>query len=225
MSRAEHFPQTERTWLLSLLGGDPADVRTAHRRIMEIYAGPLEVYAQAVMRRRSEDAKEIVHGFFVSRLARLDYIARWNPQTMRLSRWLMNGLCFYMRERKRERSAPMSLEETAEIAAPVADLAPAIDREFAASVVRDALRQAERLCESQGLAAHWRVFLEHQVRGRSYRDLESEFGARESRLAIMCRTATKRFVEAVRTVLRLDGASESLVTSEVRAMIGHLDES
>lgn len=220
---SDHFPETQRSWLFDHLAGGPDGVREVHRHIMEVYAAPLEIYARAVLRGRG-DAKETVHGFFASRLGRADYLERWDPAKMRLRRWLMNGLCFYLRERRRDREAEQPLDEDAELTAPEIDQAAALDRAFAIGVVRTALEEASRLSSEQNIAEHWRIFVEHSVNGRSYKDLAIEFGQSESRLAIMARTASRRFIEAVRHVLRLDGASESAVAEEVRALIGVVDD-
>ena len=99
----DHFPTTERTWIVerieaNIKGGiNEAPVchdgaSALRRHVMERYAASLRVYAQGSSFRWLDDADSLVNGFFVSRLARPEYLAQWIASAMPLRRFLANGL-------------------------------------------------------------------------------------------------------------------------------------
>ena len=76
-SSSDPFPPTHRTWLDRHLAAGDGERLEVVRHVMEVYAGPLEAYLRHSRFRDVEDPVEVVHGFFVDRLERSDYLARW----------------------------------------------------------------------------------------------------------------------------------------------------
>ncbi|MFM1868656.1 MAG: hypothetical protein RL591_2064, partial [Planctomycetota bacterium] len=104
--RADHFPTTQLTTLLSelrTLHGDDAHMRLAET-IMRRYAEPLAIYARGSTLREIAEPDELVHGYFAYALADATFLDRYLASGMRLRRWLMNGLLLHARSVIRDRS-------------------------------------------------------------------------------------------------------------------------
>ena len=89
----------------------------------------------------------------------------------------------------------------------------------AVGLVRQAMELAEKECIEAGLGEHWRVFVRHHVDGRSYEELQSEFGLDEKRFKVMSRTAGNKFKASLRDLIRWRGASEEDVDIEIRNLM------
>lgn len=113
MSEArQHFPDTERTFVLDQL--EAGCGRDLASYVMRVYYEPLCIYSRATSYRDLGEAEEIVAGFFASRLSDPTWLDRWRAESCRrpmpLRRWLLNGLCFYMREEARRRRRDRRIE-------------------------------------------------------------------------------------------------------------------
>lgn len=99
----EHFPETHHTFVLEALDGGRDRELASH--VMLVYYRPLCAYFRATTYRALGEAEEIVGGFFASRLSDPTWLARWRAESearqVPLRRWLLNGLCFYLREESR----------------------------------------------------------------------------------------------------------------------------
>jgi hypothetical protein len=89
---------------------------------MEVYYEPLCIYCRATSYRTLGEPEEIVGGFFASRLSDPTWIARWRDESrarsMPLRRWLLNGLCFYMREEARRQRRARLLADAGVVLGP-----------------------------------------------------------------------------------------------------------
>jgi hypothetical protein len=214
------FPTTASTWIgLKLIEGDEGRAEV-NRHIMTVYAWPLEVYSRGFADPAVGEPAEVVQGFFAERLERRDFLASWQASGLRLRRWLMNGFCYYIQElyrSKKKESRWKDLPE--EIPANGPSPAEILDRAFVISTIRCALHRAGELCEAEGLAPHWRVFLGHFYNGLPYGNLVGDLGVNPARAAVMARTAARRFQEALREILLRDGVAQEDLDGEIQTLL------
>ena len=215
------FPATLHTWIDDQLqrGGDGR--RAVNAYLMATYAWPLRVYYLGSSARWLGEPDEIVNGFLADRLGRNDFMAGWQASGLRLRRWLINGFCFYLREeiRRRRRGAIRKDAANDDALTFSGDPARAFEAASVCAFVRRALDLAESACRAADLEPHWAVFREHHLNGRPFQVLADERGLSAGRAAVMCRTATRRFREALREVVWRDGVPDGEVDDEIRRML------
>ena len=218
--KPDAFPKTMGTWIDKQLqeGSVGRDVVNSH--IMSVYAHPLKIYFLGSSMRTLGEPDDMVDGFFVSRLERNSYFDQWKESGLRLRRWLMNGFLFYLREelRRQKRDGKSSLGQ--EPVTPAVDnVDNDFDRAWAVAMVRDAWADAASTCEQEGLGDHWRLFIRHHLDGLPYKQFVEEFDVTPSQAAVMVRTATSRFKNAVRMRILLDGVHEDDVDGELQRLM------
>lgn len=222
MSR-DVFPQTLNPtwWDARLERGDEASLREARNHIMTIYAEPLKAYFLGSSFREMGEADDIVQGFFSDRLARPDYLRQWRASGKKLRRWLMNGLCFYLRECIREENQrdATGTHALAEMAGNEDNQSKAMDLAFLRSVVQSSLAVARADCAERGLSAHWDYFYSYYLEGRSCEDLAKEHSLDRDRMWVMIRTGQRRFAKAVRDHLAEDGVRADQIDSEIQSLL------
>lgn len=219
MESESAYPETRRTWLVAQLQAGDAERVAAQRCLMELYAEPLRRTAQARFRIATEEALDLVHGFFVSRWSRADYFHEWQRSGLRLRNWLWNGLDYYRREdARRTRRAP--------IQAPMPDLADPnatnpgdeLERNFAIALVQAAMRHAEAECQAAGFATHWSVFAARAA-GRTMPAIAAEFGITVNQAQVRLRAPQRRFVAALTDLLVADGVPRAEVPRAIAELI------
>ncbi len=222
MSR-DAFPQTLNPtwWDIRLEGGDEASMRELRNHIMTIYAEPLKAYYYGSSFREMGDADDIVQGFFSDRLSRPDYLRQWRSSGKKLRRWLMNGLCFYLREciHKENQRDATGTHALAELAASDETQSQAMDLAFLRSVVQSALETARKECSERGLVDHWEYFYAYHLQGRSCDDLAAQHSIDRDRMWVMIRTGQRRFAKAVRDHLAEDGVRADQIDAEIQSLL------
>ncbi len=222
MSR-EAFPQTlNPTWWDARLNvGDEASLTEARNHIMLVYSDPLKAYFTGSSFREMGDADEIVHGFFADRLSRPDYLRQWRASGKRLRRWLMNGLCFYLRECIRDENLrdATGTHALVELASADPTESRAMDVAFLQSVVQHALASSRADCAARNLQEHWEYFHAYHLLGRSCDDLAAEHGVDHDRMWVMIRTGQRRFAKALRDHLAEDGVRADQIDDEIRDLL------
>lgn len=218
------FPRTHNTWIGRKLLEGVAGRNELNRHVMEVYADPLRVYFLGTPDRRHAEAEEVVEGFFADRLARGDFFDDWKMSGLRLRRWLMNGLGFYLKELRRarkrgNRSQALDEERDAPLEDSSKDVEREMDRAFAIAIVRQALGESRRACAAKGLERHWEVFYRHYYQGQGYGEFAPEFGVEAAKASDMARTAAGRFRDAMRDLLASDGALESEIDQEIEMLL------
>ena len=128
-----------------------------------------------------------------------------------LRRWLCNALCFYLKELRRQRRRDGRAGELPhEPPAPSENPERAMDRAFIAEIVQRAVTMARDQCARDDLSQHFEVFEQHHLLGRSHQAIGREFDITPARAAVMTRTATKRFRDALRELVSRDTPIENL---------------
>jgi len=217
--KRDSFPATQRGWLVAQLGQGSQGISRINAYVMETYTEPLGNYVAGSSFRSLGTPKDLVSGFFASRLAQSAYFEKWIASGLPLRRWLINGFLFFLQEearrRKAERIDTFSGESSVE---PVADATSAgdeFDRVWAASMVRSAASSARDRCVQEGFETHWDMFEKHFVGGASYADIAESFSVTGGQAASMVRTASIRFRQAVVDLLLKDGATEDELDDEI----------
>ncbi len=221
--KRDSFPATQRGWLVAQLAQGSAGVSRINAYVMETYTEPLSNYVAGSSFRSLSTPKDLVSGFFASRLAQTAYFEKWIDSGLPLRRWLINGFLFFLQEearrRKSERVDTLSGASSIE---PIADAKSAgeeFDRVWAASMVRSAAGTARDRCIQEGFETHWDMFEKHFVGGASYADIAESFKVSGGQSASMVRTASIRFRQAVVDLLLKDGATEDELDDEIARLM------
>ncbi len=180
--KRDAFPRTQRTWINGKLASGDTGLNEVRRHIMDVYPDPLCEFLENRKRLEREDAEDAVQGFLASRLARKDYFKKWQEKWeengMPLRWWLLSGLEYFLGEElKQERRAYKTLRPSSPTDArtlssswTAQDVTEEFDRAVGVSIVRVALNRAREICESTGLLPRWRIFCEHFLEGRPYKE-------------------------------------------------------
>ncbi len=225
MSKNEHFPETQLTWIQRHLEGGQRD--EVNRHVMESYGEPLRIYLNGHHLKWMGEADDLINGFFESRLSREDWFEKWRDSGRRLRHWIVTSFgSHYLKEQQRKviderkrRGEPLPPAIEADEESPD----EAMDAAFARSIVKTAQNEARAKCDASGLGEHFRVFERHEIDGAPYADLAEELGLDPSRVRRMLRTAKEKFHETLRDLVRreLPGAyvTESQVDEELRILM------
>ena len=215
------FPQTMSTWIDDRLGEGSEGREALNRHVMSVYADPLRVYYLGTSyRRQLGDPDDVIQGFFASRLDRPDFLEKWSGSGLKLRRWLMNALLFYLREQIKQNKLRSTRHPPLDLMAEPGDDAPDEgDAAWAVSVVRSACVATAAACEAVDQKAHWDLFFLHRMRGRSYLSLAQEFDITPKRASVMVRTVERKFRDQVRRSIMIDGVPEDQVDGEIRHLL------
>jgi DNA-directed RNA polymerase specialized sigma24 family protein len=200
------FPDTDRTWIRTSLAAGSRERAVVQEHLMQVYGAPLQQLCRTILRMSAEDAVDVVHGFFASRLARDDYLAGWERSGERLRLWLWRGLRFHAKEYARylrRLPATADLPDGPDDAA--TDPGREMDRAFAAAIVRAATEIAGQRCAEDGFPDHWRVWHARYAEGRTLREIADELRVTPNRAVVMLRAPTRRFRAALTEILVRDG--------------------
>jgi hypothetical protein len=219
MSQNVHFPDTQHSWISWKLQLGVEGREEVMRHIMGVYALPLQSFVPRAFPWIREEPMEIVCGFFSSRVDNPAYLQRWHESGLRLRTWLMKGCSYYCREHHRTQARLRTGKDLPDRAHGGDDPVREYERSVACCIIRSALVEGAQMCEAQGLTSHWKLFLGHHRDGAPYTDLVRDLGVTPGRAAVMARTASKRFADSLRRLLRRDGVSEEELASEMRSLL------
>ncbi len=239
MAAIDHFPPTD-PHLPEEFDKGAEGQEWVRRHIMEVYAKHLVPYFRkhSLARYFDEEPRDVVNGFFIDRLHKPEWI-KTGLERKRQGKffrwWLTKGFTYYLQEQAREKFNALDQRSQAELRdifdrlkegrqTPEEDAA---QREFNRSVIVDRVRQAlgvaESRCRDEGLATHWQVFMLHVQDGLPYSEVHARLGIGEgNKGAKMVETAKARFLDALATVLKLEGIEPSHAKEELRSMLEDL---
>ena len=217
---AELFEPTPRTAMAELL--DSQRRGEVVEFLMKAYYAPLAAYLSATSFRSLGEPRDVIAGFFASRLSREEWLEAWRASGLRLRRWLVNGLLFYCREeiRRRRRGAAETVPDES-IPASADD---EFERNYAQFTVRQSFEAGRLQCEAEGFARHWELFVRHHVDGRTYEQLAGESGLTVGQVNGMVRTAGLRFRKAISERLLRDGAEPGDLDREIGRLLDSLSK-
>lgn len=224
-TREDAFPSTRYTLLGRLLREGPEGVMEARRHIMEVYEPPLRTYYAGTSfyrnhRRELGEVDDVVRGFFADRLSRDHFLYDWLLSRRPLRFWLITALKHHLFEQL-DAKARHDRDRRARPARVERDDGPeaAYHRELALWMVREAVRRGQERCEANRRAEHWRIAMDHQLRGRRFRELGEELGLSEQRVKVMARTGANAFKAALREVVAWPGATPPEIDREIRDLM------
>jgi DNA-directed RNA polymerase specialized sigma24 family protein len=218
------FPTTHATWIAEQLARGADGRAEVHDHIMRRYAAPLRAYVLGSSLRTLDDADALVNGFFVTRLSRGDYIARWRESSLPLRRWLVNGLLLHARERLREqRKASGGCDGCAcgTGCAPVDSIAlepsafEQFERAWSRALLGDACSLAQRELVAEGDGEAWEVFRRHYLDGLEYADIGLQLRITAAEARTCARRASYRFERALRQLLEDEGVARDDLDEEI----------
>lgn len=222
-SDRQYFPETQIGWIEQRLGEGRTGQSQVNEHIMQVYYRPLQYYYLGLKGLRNlGEPDDIVNGFFADRLSRNDFMPKWRESGLKLRRWLMNGLHFYLKERiraqSRDRNASGQVEEL-QVAVEPANPEGDFEREFANALVAEALKRVQDVCTKKGLDDHWDIFVRHHYHGESYKDFAHEYRVEPVRASVMARTVRDRFRATIRELLIDDGVKPNDIENEIRSLM------
>jgi hypothetical protein len=221
MSRHDHFPTTEATWIVDRLAESEGGARELRETLMERYREPLLVYVRGSTLRELGEADELVHGFFAHFFADLRNLERWAESGTRLRRWMMNGLVLHARGLRRDAARN---RETAGLSgiAPRAASEPSAEQAFEAAWARSLLSDAATAVQSElvaeSRAASWEVFRRHILEGEPYASCCPPLGLTPDDGRTATRMVSMRIRRTLRELLLQEGAREDEIATEQRML-------
>lgn len=213
------FPATMNSWIDGRLLDGVRGRQEVNRHVMDVYAFPLKVYFMGTRDRWLGEPEDVVQGFFASRLSKGEFFQNWRASGLRLRHWLINGFCFYLKELRRAKKR--ALPNTSSYSDPEDDdpgPRQAFDRAYIVSLVREALKRSQNVCELEGLGVHFEVFVRHFYQGQAYGDFAKDLGVDAARAAVMARTARSKFQATLRGMINQDGTGSD-IDEEIRALL------
>ena len=223
MSQAE-FPTTHATWIAAQIARGDAGRAEVHDHVMRRYAGPLRAYVLGSALRTLDDADALVNGFFVTRLSRGDYLAKWQESRLPLRRWLVNGLLLHDRERMRElRKNSGGCEgcacgtgcESVDAIGLEPSAFEGFERAWSRALLGDACALAQRELVAEGDGDAWEVFRHHYLDGLEYADISLQLRITAAEARTRARRASYRFERALRQLLEDEGVARDDLDEEI----------
>ena len=221
MSRHDHFPTTEATWIVDRLAESDGGARELRETLMERYREPLLVYVRGSTLRELGEADELVHGFFAYFFADLRNLERWAESGTRLRRWMMNGLVLHARGLRRDAARN---RETADLSgiAPRAASEPSAEQAFEAAWARSLLSDAATAVQAElvaeGRVASWEVFRRHIIDGEAYAVCCPPLGLTADDGRTATRMVSLRIRRTLRELLLQEGTPDGEIAGELRAL-------
>ncbi len=187
---------------------------------MDVYRECLSLYLERSSYRGGQDPDDVVQGFFASRLSRTDFLLKWSESGKRLRHWLVNGLVFYMREKRRERRRDREhMVDELEVEDPGEAPEAEVDRAYRTAVVQYALRTAETQCREKDQCRHWQIFIRHRTDGETYPVIAADLGITAAEAAVLARTAERRFIRAVRETVQRELPPREGIDQAIRDLL------
>ncbi len=229
--KKQHFPETSYGLFKEELGRGEEGRKVINQHVMSVYYRPLQYYFRGLKgHHRIGEPEDVINGYFADRLDRPDFFAKWElkrrEKGILLRRWLMNGLHFYLKEliRKKNHGESGLPEEELISNDEMPDSTSEYDRQFAHSLVDEALKLVKKYCEEKELNPHWEIFIRHHVKEEAYKDFCQEYDVDPVRASVMARTVRDWFRRKVEQLLIEDGVSPRNVQNEIRDLLSRLRE-
>jgi RNA polymerase sigma factor (sigma-70 family) len=229
------FPATRLSVVLSLRSDDAEERQRAFERLVALYWKPLYKYVRIKWSRSSEDAQDLVQGFFAVALER-ETLAAFDPSRASLRtflRLLVDRYASNQRKaagRKKRGGGSVALDfeaaerELARVASSSPDPEELLRREWVRALLGDCLVRLREELRGAGREHQLRVFeamdLEDGDARPSYRELAERLGVTETKVTNDLSAARRRFRVIVLETLREVTASEEEFRAEARAVLG-----
>jgi RNA polymerase sigma factor (sigma-70 family) len=231
----ERFPATRLSIVESLRSGDAAERRQACERLVALYWKPLYKYVRIKWNRSSEDAQDLVQGFFASALER-ETLAAFDPSRASLRTFLRLLVDRHASNERRSESrlkrggGALALDfeaaeaELARVASSRPDPEELLRREWVRALFAECIGRLRGELAGSGRGLQLRVFeamdLEDGASRPSYRELATRLGVAETKVTNDLAAARRRFRVIVLETLREVTASEEEFRAEARAVLG-----
>jgi RNA polymerase sigma-70 factor (ECF subfamily) len=229
------FPATRVSIVESLRSDDAAERRRACERLFALYWKPLYKYVRIKWNRSSEDAQDVVQGFFALALER-ETLASFDPSRASLRTFLRLLVDRYASNERRAASrikrgggvAALDFEaaeaELARVASGRPDPEQLLRREWVRALFGECVERLREELHGHGRALQFRVFeamdLEDGDPRPSYRELAARLGVSETKVTNELSSARRRFRVLVLATLREVTATEEEFRAEARAVLG-----
>lgn len=221
MSKADHFPTTQQTWIVDRLAEGPVGAPGLRETLMERYHEPLLIYTRGSTLRTLGEADELVHGFFAHFFSDLRNLERWAESGTRLRRWMMNGLVLHARGIRRDAARNRetgSIEKLSVRAGSEPDAEAAFEAAWARSLLSDAATAVQAELVAEGRENAWEVFQRHIIDGEAYATCCPPLGYTVDDGRTVTRMVSIRVRRTLRELLLQEGALPAESGSELAAL-------
>lgn len=221
MTRHDHFPTTQLTWIVDRLAEGPEGAPALRGHLMERYREPLLVYVRGSTLRQLGEPDELVHGFFAHFFADPRSLERWAESGTRLRRWMMNGIILHARGLRRDAARSREtgrLEAASGVPDPAPTAAEAFEVAWARSLLSDAATAVEAELVAEGRAAAWEVFRRHVIDGEPYGDCCPPLGFSVDDGRTVTRMVSIRIRRGLRELLLQEGTPEAEIAVEMATL-------
>lgn len=226
------FPTTR--WTVIRGASDPASptYRQSLEHLASTYWRPVYAYFRRKWGRSSEESKDLTQDFFTA-MCEKDFLTRLTPDQGRFRSYIMAALDNFARLDHRARSrqkrggglAIVPLEEMAGFEPPSGSSPDDIFlREWARSILSEALEEMEREYRNQGQESHFKLFIERDIdpppEPASYETLAQRFSLSVSDVTNLLYRARKKLRELVLIKVRDTVTTEDEAETEMRDLFG-----
>jgi RNA polymerase sigma factor (sigma-70 family) len=229
------FPATRLSVVEALRSDDHAERLRACERLVSLYWKPLYKYVRIKWNRSSEDAKDLVQGFFAVALER-ETLAAFEPARASLrtflrllvDRYASNELRAAARVKRGGGAVALDFEaaerELTRVASSGPDPEELLRREWVRALFGGCVEKLRAELQEAGRGLQFRAFeamdLEDGETRPSYRELAARLGVSETKVTNDLAAARRRFRVLVLETLREVTASEEEFRAEARAVLG-----
>jgi RNA polymerase sigma factor (sigma-70 family) len=229
------FPTTRLSVVESLRSDDAAERYRACERLVALYWKPLYKYVRIKWNRTTDDAKDLVQGFFATALER-ETLAAFDPSRASLRTFLRLLVDRYASNERRAasrikrggRAVALDFEaaeaELARVASSRPDPEELLRREWVRALFGECVGRLREELHGTGRHLQFRVFeamdLEERDSRPSYRELATKLGVTETKITNDLAAARRRFRVLVLETLHEVTASEEEFRAEARAVLG-----
>ena len=230
---AEHFQETQRSWLGEQLDAGEAGREAVFRHVAETYQAPLEIYYRSTSwfreagRNPDWSAENVIHDYLTDRLCREGFMPGWNQSGLSLRRWLINGLHFFLKEHFRAvrpggRAAGNIGGGLSGVEVPD-NAGDEADRLMIAGLVRRAVRVTEQRFEADGRGPHAEAFVRYYFEQAAVGEIAERLGGTAGQVKGMLRLGRSRFRAAFMELLGREGVDAERQPRELAAILEVLD--
>lgn len=235
------FPTTRRSAVLAIRSPDAGERRRAYDAIVAAYWKPAYVYLRARWRVPSEEARDLVQGFFTEALEK-GYLERYEPTRARFRSWVrvcLDGFAGHARESaarlKRggglvaiplDVAAGERAVEALSAASATDDVEEMFRREWARALLENALEALHAHAAATGREPAVALFRRYDVeadpgeKGPRYEDLAAEFGVPVTTVTNHLHWARREFRRLVLERLREITLDDDEFRDEARSLLG-----
>lgn len=225
----EHFEPTQKTWIGERLRGGESGLRDVRRHVAETYSLPLQVYYRSTSWFRESAnnpdwvPENVVHDFLADRLGRDNFLHQWLDSGLRLRKWLINGLHFFLHEYFRAVQPVGHGEAGVSRLGIEQEPGGEADRLMVYGLVHQAIRGIAQAFNDAGQAQHAEVFVAFYFQQQPVATIAETMRLTPGQVKGMLRLGRIRFKARFLELLEHDGVTATQRDEEIQTILQIID--